>query len=197
MKPNRITWALAGLGLLVAGCGAAPANTVPSLSGASVHAAATGNQTQGLRAAAQCIRDHGVPAYQDPVVAPDGSVYTDQRSLDEASKGNRNYFDPIRAACRSLFAAVNFNPSTEARATPALVQAGVRAAECMRAHGLPQFRDPTASSTFTPGHGFGLTMDELPPGGKANGIVLQASQACRALIDAEINASTLSSLSHG
>ena len=191
-------WAIAGLslGLLVAGCGTAPATTVPSLSGASVHAA-TGNQTQALHAAAQCIRDHGVPAYQDPVVAPDGSVYTDQRSLDDASKGDRAYFDPIQAACRSLFAAANFNPSTEARATPALVQAGVRAAQCMRAHGLPHVRDPTASSTFTPGHGFGLTMDELPPGGKANGIMQQASQACRALIDAEINASTLSSLSHG
>jgi hypothetical protein len=193
----RITWALVGMGLLVVGCGTTPASTVPSLSGASVQAAASGNQTQALHAAAQCIRDHGVPKYQDPVVAPDGSVYTDQRSLEDASTGNRNFFDPIRAACRSLFTAANFNPSTEARATPALVQAGVRAAECMRAHGLPNFRDPTASSTFTPGHGFGMTMDELPPGGKANGIVQQASRTCRALIDAELNASNLSSLSHG
>ncbi len=190
-------WPLIGLGLLAAGCGTTPTSAVPSVNGATAQVASAGGQAQALHAAAQCIRDHGVPAYPDPVVAPDGSVYTDQRSLQNAAGDNRNFLDPIRAACQSLFAAANFNPANEPKATPALVRAGVKAAECMRAHGLPHFRDPTASSTFTPGHGFGLTMDELPPGGKTNAVVQQASQACRALIDAELTASSLASLSHG
>jgi hypothetical protein len=198
MTRNRI---LVVSGLLaagvVAGCSASPSAAVPSLAGATAAATNHGSQAQALHAAAQCIRDHGVPAYPDPVIAPDGSVYTDQRSLQDASKNSGTFFDPIQAACRSVFAAANFNPGTEAKATPALVQAGVRAARCMRAHGLPNYRDPTASTPFTPGHGFGLTIDQLPAGGKTNAIVQRAQRACAAQITAELNASKLSSLSHG
>lgn len=196
MKRNRIVWPVVGLGLLVAGCSASPSAGVPSLGGSTAHVA-SGSQAQALHAAAQCIRDHGVPKYQDPVVAPDGSVYTDQRSLQDASGDDRNFFDHIRTACASLFQAANFNPATEPKATPAMVAAGVQAAQCMRAHGMPHFRDPTANSQFTPGHGFGLTADEIPAGGKADPTFQRAATACRALLDAEINASTLSSLSHG
>lgn len=180
-----------------AGCAAAPSASVPTLPGATANLAAGGNRTQALHAAAQCIRDHGVPAYQDPVVAPNGDVYTDQRSLQSAGGNNRDFVDRIRTACQTLFTQADFNPNNEPKATPALVQAGVQAAQCMRAHGLPLMRDPTASTVFTPGHGFGLTQDEVPPGGKASGVMQQAMQVCRAKIDAEINASTLSSLSHG
>ncbi|HEY4023826.1 MAG TPA: hypothetical protein VGM75_34440 [Pseudonocardiaceae bacterium] len=198
MNRNKIVWPLAMVGLLVAGCGAAaPSDGVPSLGGTSTQAAGGGDQAHALHAAAQCIRDHGVPKYQDPVVAPDGSVYTDQRSLEDASGDNRNFFDTIRTACQSQFLAANFNPSTEPKATPTMVAAGVRAAECMRAHGMTHFSDPTANSTFTPGHGFGISAGEIPAGGKADPTFQRAASACRALIDAEINASTLSSLSHG
>jgi hypothetical protein len=196
MTRNRILVAGLLAAGIVAGCAATPATGVPSLAGATA-SASHGTNAQALHAAAQCIRDHGVPAYPDPVIAPDGSVYTDQRSLQDASKNSRTFFDPIRAACRSLFAAANFNPDNEPKATPALVQAGVRAAQCMRAHGLPNYRDPTASTPFTPGHGFGLTPDQLPAGGKASGLVQQAVRACAAQITAELDASKLTNLSHG
>src|SRR5450759_4527341 len=45
------------------------------------------------------------------------------------------------------------NPGNEPPAPPQLVQAGVRAAECQRAHGLPDVHDPTANTPYTPGHG--------------------------------------------
>lgn len=185
------------VGLLVAGCSTAPSATVPSLGGASAAVVNHGSQAAALHAAAQCIRDHGVPAYQDPVIAPDGSVYTDQRSLQDAGNGDRQFMDRIRNACQSLFTAADFNPATEPRATPSLIQAGVVAAQCMRAHGLVNYRDPTANSVFTPGHGFGLSADEMPAGGKASGVFQQAVQACRHQIDAEIQASSLQSLGHG
>lgn len=199
MTRDKLLVGVACAGLLVAGCSAAPTSGVPSLNGggSSASVAAHGSQAQALHAAAQCIRDHGVRNYQDPVVAPDGSVYTDQRSLQEASRDNRAFFDPIRTACASLFQAADFNPMSEPRATPALVQAGVRAAQCMRAHNLPNYRDPTAGSAFVPGHGFSLSADELPAGGKTNAVVQQAAQACRSQLDAELRASSLASLSHG
>ena len=182
---------------LVTGCGGAAGSSVPSLSGATTTAASSAGRAQALHAAAQCIRQHGIPSYQDPVVAPDGSVYTDQRSVQDAAGDDRAYLDRLRSACQAQFQAADFNPADEPRATPELVAAGVAAARCMRAHGLPNMQDPTASTTFTPGHGFGLTASEVPPGGKTNPVFQQAGDACRAEIDAEINASSLSSLSHG
>jgi len=74
------------------------------------------------------------------------------------------------------------------------VQAGVRAAECLRAHGLPNIQDPSARSPYTPGHGFGMTRSEMPAGGKASPVWQHARQACDAQVTAEIQASTLASL---
>lgn len=64
----------------------------------------------------------------------------------------------------------------------------------MRAHGLPNDHDPTAQSPYTPGHGFGMTADEVPSGGKASPVYQTAAHACRSLLDDEIRASTLASL---
>jgi len=64
----------------------------------------------------------------------------------------------------------------------------------MRAHGLPNVQDPTAQTNYTPGHGFGLSGNEVPAGGKANPVYQAAAHACRSLLDAEIRASTLASL---
>lgn len=184
---------------LLAGCSAGPSAQVPSLASAAQPAGQGGARPQpaALHAAAQCIRDHGVPGYQDPVVDPNGNVYSDLRSLQVYARGGQTAVDRLMAACGALVRQANFNPASEPRATPALVQAGVRAAECLRAHGLPNYRDPTPATDFVPGHGFQLSGDELPPGGKTNGTVQQALQACRTVLDQEDAASSLASLSHG
>jgi hypothetical protein len=212
--------------LPVAGCGgsgAAPP-TVPSLSqgpassqgasgglGGSGRQGASGRQggsgskientgggsgparVSALHAAAECIREHGVPAYTDPVLTPSGSVYTDARSLQDAGQA---VLDAVQHACGTLIATANFNPQLEPPAPPQLVQAGVRAAQCLRAHGLQNLSDPSARSPYTPGHGFGMTRSEMPAGGKASPVWQNARQACVALVTAEIQASTLPSLSN-
>jgi len=187
-----------GAAVLLAGCGSAGAGTpaVPSLtqSAAAVHAtgAAGGSRAAALHAAAQCLRQHGIPSYQDPVLTPGGQVYTDSRSIEDAP---RQVLATAHRACRTLLAAANLVPDSEAPAPPQLVQAGVRSAECMRAHGMPDVQDPTAQSPYTPGHGFGYTDSEMPAGGKASPVFQAAAHACRSLLDAEIRASTLGSLS--
>jgi hypothetical protein len=187
--------------VLLAGCGgsgagSAGAGSVPSLSqsaaaGQGGGGAADGHRAAELHAAAQCIRQHGIPNYQDPVLTPSGQVYTDQRSIQDAPESVLN---AARQACGTLAARADLNPLNEPPAPPQLVQAGVRSAECMRAHGLPNVQDPTAQSPYTPGHGFGYTASEVPPGGKLNPAFQHAAQACRSLLDAEIQASTLASL---
>jgi len=183
---------LAALGLLGAGCSssASPAS-VPSLSGDSGSHGAGGSRAAELRAAAQCIRQHGIPGYAEPVLTPGGAVYSDARSIQDASQ---SVLGAVRAACASVLARAQLNPLNEPPAPPQLVQAGVRSAACMRAHGLPDDADPTASSSYTPGHGFGLSSSEVPPGGKLSHGFQEAARACQRQIAAEIRASTLPSL---
>jgi len=144
-----------------------------------------------LHDAAQCIRAHGIPGYADPVLTPSGATYSDRRPFENASDAARA---AVSQACGTLMAQASLNPDYEPPAPPALVQAGVRAAQCLRAHSLPNMRDPSAQTPYTPGHGFGLTADQMPAGGKLDPVWQHAAQACHVQIDAEITASTLASL---
>jgi hypothetical protein len=204
----------------VGACGSSPSSsaTVPTAASGATSASAAGSATgaasasakgaanqqveippgrstpEAVAAAVRCIRDHGIPGYQDPVITPGGAVFTDERSFQDAPETT---VSAVVESCRALLARAHLNPYSEPPAPSALVQAGVKAAQCARAHGLPNMHDPNAQSPYTPGHGFGLTADEISgskdsPGFKA----FQA--ACRAAVDAEIKASTLASLGgHG
>ena len=203
MNRNRISGyaavALAAAATVtVAGCGGSGAASpaVPSLSQSAHGAAAQGGgsaRAGALHAAAVCIRQHGIPGYADPVLTPSGQVYSDSRSIQDASQA---VAAAVQQACGRLLAAADLSPEDEPPAPPQLVQAGVRSAECMRAHGMPHVQDPTSRSPYTPGHGFGLTASEVPPGGKLSPVWQHAARACSAQITAEIQASTLASLSN-
>jgi hypothetical protein len=186
--------------LLLAGC-ASSGPAVPSLGGRTNQpAGATGAaRAAALHAAAQCIREHGIPTYQDPVLTSDGHVYTDERSIQDADRDNRDAptLQAVQRACHDLIAAAGFAPDDEAPAPPRLVAAGVKAAQCVRANGLPNYRDPTSATPFVPGHGFSITGDQMPAGGKADPLAQQAFRACRALLDDEIRESSLGNLAHG
>ena len=200
---RNATYAIAALAgtLLLAGCaGQGPASpVVPTAAQGGGTAAGQGTAGGGtgssraaaLHAAAQCIRQHGVPSYQDPVLASGGRVYSDSRSIEDAPDATIN---AIQQACGALVAQASLSWRDQPPAPPQLVQAGVRAAACMRAHGLPNVHDPTARSPYTPGHGFGMTAGEVPAGGKASPVYQAAAHACRSLLDDEIRASTLASL---
>ena len=185
--------ALAGA-LLLAGCadsGPAPpaVPTVPQGGAVSSQASqvTASGRAAALHAAAQCIRQHGIPSYSDPVLASGGRVFSDLRSIEDAPDTT---ISAIQQACGTLAARAGLSPQDEPPAPPQLV----RAAQCMRAHGLPDVHDPTAQSPYTPGHGFGMTANEVPSGGKASPVYQTAAHACRSLLDGEIRASTLASL---
>ncbi len=198
MKVIVTAVAVCSLVVLLAGCTSGPSSDVPHLGGGSTNAAGSGAaQPEKLHAAADCIRSHGVPDYQDPAVDASGHVYTDSRSLQNVSDTQSR---AIEQACSSLIAAAGFSPTDEPPAPPALVAAGVKAAQCLRANGLPNYRDPKSSTPFTPGHGFGLSADEIPNNGalgKQDPALQRAFKACRKQLDAEVLASSLSALAHG
>ena len=204
----RITAAAMAPVLILAACSSTHSGSgVPSIGAGATraHGGYSTTRVAQLHAAAQCIRSHGVPSYQDPVLTAEGQVYTDSRSIqDLGAKSSRAQQDAminaIRQACGALTTAAGFQPDDEAPAPPALVQAGVRSAQCLRANGLPNMRDPNSASPFTPGHGFGLSADELPNNGalgKQDPAVQRAITACRSVLDDEVRASELSALAHG
>jgi hypothetical protein len=187
-----------------AGSGAAPVDAGKSSSMPRPQVGYSATRVQQLHGAAQCIRAHGVASYQDPVLTADGHVYSDARSVQDAtakmSAGQADAFvAQLRQACGALFTAAGMQPDAESPAPPQLVRAGVRSAQCLRAHGLPDMRDPDSQTAFTPGHGFGMSADELPNNGalgKQDPTVQRAFTACRSVLDAEIRASSLERLSH-
>ncbi|WP_406045687.1 hypothetical protein OG799_15125 [Micromonospora sp. NBC_00898] len=149
-----------------------------------------------LHNAAECIRQHGAPRYQDPVLTADGRVYTDEFAV--FSSLNETQLDALETACGELIRAAEFAPGDQAPPPPKLVQAGVKSAECFRAHGLPDYKDPTVNSHFIPGKGFGLDASGIPGAGqgdaKQNPTVRDAITACRSVLDEEARLSSLGSL---
>jgi hypothetical protein len=180
MLTLRLFGALLAVAAL-AGCSDPPAS--PS---------ADGDRTAALHTAAECLRQHGISNFADPVLGANGQVFTDSRALEKSPKGAT---ETAMTACRAELGAASWQPDQQPPAPAALVAAGVKSAQCLRAHGLPNVKDPTANSTYTPGHGFGLRADEVPPGvDKGSPVMRQALEACRPILDAENAASSLDQL---
>ena len=132
---------------------------------------ARASETQILHAAAQCIRDHGVSDFPDPVIAADGSVQYDKQLLNSLPDSVSH---PIQAACQVQINAAQQYVDPQGQGsqppTPQELAAEKRFAQCLRQHGYPNFPDPSPSGGFqsTPGG------PPLPAKGSP------AFQACRA-----------------
>jgi hypothetical protein len=90
-----------------------------------------------------CMRSHGVPNFPDP--SPSGQVPgAGNSAINEQSPG----FQSAASACAQLQpgAGVPHPAITEAELNGML-----RNAQCIRAHGVPNFPDPTITPTNTPG----------------------------------------------
>jgi hypothetical protein len=209
MKRYRMAVAVS-VGLISLGTAGAcsdepPSPTVPRLSGTGGASTGTGdtenpNAVGGdssaerrakLHAAAQCIREHGAPRYQDPLLTADGYVYTDDVALRDIEQPQMTAID---AACHDLITAAKFSMKDQGPPPPKVIAAGVKSAQCLRAHGLPDYKDPTVDSRFSPGKGFGLDAQSLPAAGKRDPGVQRALQACRRLLDEESALSSLGKL---
>ena len=117
--------------LAAAACGGSPSS---SGSGGSPN---TGGSERSSSAVAysRCVRSHGVPDFPDP--GSNGQIPNDaKRALREVS-------DSVAKA--ATYACRNLNPAGQG--SPTLTAQGqqdyLRAAACMRSHGLANFPDPT------------------------------------------------------
>ena len=149
---------------LIAGCGGssprANSSSASSSSGTVVHTAASTTAAasttskpsthpptkRGMLAFAKCMRAHGVPNFPDPkplrqVLTPPVAQAVPAPSGGFTANPNSPAYQTASNDCRSL---ADATPVTQAVANQ--VMAGqLKFAVCMRAHGVPNYPDPSSS----------------------------------------------------
>ena len=103
---------------------------------------------------AQCIRNHGVPNFPDPVQTPSGGYGYRTAGIDPNSAA----FQGALQACKALPSPWN---STGQELSPAQQQAWLNWARCIRAHGASDFPDPTFSGSEVHDAGVGSNSPQL------------------------------------
>jgi hypothetical protein len=136
------------LGIAVAGCGgdsSTPGVATGSTTTTAVGPPAVGStEATGLLAYASCMRSQGVPGFPDPTSSggiPKNAVVSAFQAVSRSRAG------AAQNACRHLLAA---GGSLSGKAVQTITaqerQDYLEAAACMRAHGFPDFPDPTFES---------------------------------------------------
>lgn len=132
-RAGAVTALLAGTAVLAAACGG-------SSNGADTFIG--GTYTQAL-AYAKCMRSHGVPSFP----APDGQGNFNGAQIDSITQHNPKERDAF-GACSSLLP--NEGTGLSVTQLQAMQQQNLRnavkAAHCMRAHGIVNFPDPAGST---------------------------------------------------
>jgi hypothetical protein len=148
---------LGGLVAVAAACSGARSTPQVASAAGALHGTATSapaGATQLVHRAAQCVRDHGVPNFPDPVFDAHGRLQIDDQLLKTLPSA---VVQSIQQACQTqINAAQAAANAQQPPATPAELEQATRFAQCMRQHGWPNFPDPDAHGGFdtsTPGAG--------------------------------------------
>lgn len=136
---------VAAIGVL-AGCGSSgspPVAGIPATTAAGTHAAAAQPsqdqlQQDALRYA-QCMRAHGVPNFPDPRAG--GGFEFKAGTIDRSSPA----FRAAQAKCQSLMPAGPATAGSTTHPSAEWLAKMVKAAQCMRRHGIAGFPDPTTT----------------------------------------------------
>jgi hypothetical protein len=149
--------ALVAVGVFLPGCGGgsptsgvahlgsstqATSSTAAASSRGSGSSASPGSQAVAYSA---CVRAHGVPNFPDPKVSTHGNEVRVAIGINPAISGNPN-FKSAQQACRKLLP--NGGPGGgegNHQITPQEQSQYLKAAACIRSHGVPNLPDPTFS----------------------------------------------------
>jgi hypothetical protein len=176
--------ALAGLCVLLAACGGgAPSagvahigstTTTAAVAGTAVSPASPGDVNAQLDRFVSCMRAHGVPNFPGLVTEPNGGAAPVRpANIDK----NSPYVQAARRDCQSVLPS---GPPPGPAITPKDQADYIKAAACMRSHGIPNFPDPTFSGNsvrFIAPPGMNATIVNSPQ-------FLRAREICEMLIPA-------------
>jgi len=123
--------AVACFSVLAAGCGGAGTPRVASVASSTQ----TATEPQSITAYSSCMRSHGVPTFPDP----NDSGEIQKGPVVAAREVDPSRFDAAAKACGNL---VPQGPGGSVQISRADRVDYLKAAACMRAHGIPGFPDP-------------------------------------------------------
>jgi hypothetical protein len=178
------------IGVLAAGCGGgsptggvahlgSSTQATSSTAGGSTAGPGSGESSPGSQAVAYagCMRSHGVANFPDPQISHNGNEVSVKIAVPAGAVKGSPGLQTAQQACRKLLP--GGGPGRQPAVSPAEQTQYLKAAACIRAHGLPSFPDPTFS-------GGGVHIDhqglnESSPAFKA------AVHACESLIPGGIH----------
>jgi hypothetical protein len=184
-----LTAALAALSVLVAGCGGnSPSGGVASIGShsstthSSVTSSGGGESSPGSQAVAYaaCMRSHGVSNFPDPKVSTNGNEVRVAIAVNPSITGNP-HFKSAQQACRKQMPGGGPGEGSNHQISPKEQSQYLKAAACVRSHGVPNFPDPTFSGGGVHIQHQGL--NESSPAFKA------AVHACESLIPGGVHGS--------
>lgn len=154
--------ALLVLVLVAAGCGGG--GKAPSVAGGGVtttsrttaqSSSKPADVDTALLAYAKCMRANGVPAFPDPS-SEGGFTFRAGGGVDPGSPA----FRAAQQKCAKLMPLGGLSPGTTTHPTSQWLAQMIKAAQCMRAHGVPNFPDPTTTvPQLDPAAGGGIISD--------------------------------------
>jgi hypothetical protein len=151
---------LAGLGLLAAACNSGPAS--PGVAGAGLSATSStdpssrgsGKSADTALAFSECMRSHGITNFPDP--SSGGGISISSGSGIDLSSPQ---FQVAQNACQHLLSINQGTPAQQAQRRSQML----KFSQCMRAHGISDFPDPTASGMLALRGGPGSDLDPNNP----------------------------------
>ncbi len=194
MKAIRLIAGLTAFALLAAGCaGAAKSPTVAHLGSSATSSASSSASSSGSTTApsgggsagsaspdsqavayAACMRAHGVPSFPDPQVSGSGGEVRVAVRVTPAITGNPQ-FKSAQQACSKLLPGGGPGESANHQISPGEQSEYLKAAACIRSHGIPSFPDPTFS-------GGGVHVPQTAGVNLHSPKVHAAEEACQSLI---------------
>jgi hypothetical protein len=163
LRPAALAAALA-IAPVVTGCGGGSSK-------ATAAASSSQSRYRQMVSFSECMRTHGVPHFPDPVQNTSGGLGLQLRAgAGSGINPDSPAFQSAQQACKKLLP----NGGKPRQLTAGDKQQFLKFAACMRAHGVPNFPDPT----FTGG---GVRIQIRSPGVSPSSPAFKASQqSCRA-----------------
>src|ERR1700733_3554636 len=144
-----------------------------SASAGSSHSGSASPDSEAVAYSA-CVRAHGVPNFPDPKVSTNGNEVKVAIGINPSISSNP-HFKSAQEACRKLLP--NGGPGGESnhQISPQEQSEYLKAAACIRLHGIPKFPDPTFS-------GGGVHVPKVAGVNLHSAQARAAEEACQSLI---------------
>jgi hypothetical protein len=142
-----------------------------------------GESSPGSQAVAYaaCMRSHGVANFPDPKVSTNGNEVKVAIGVNPSITGNPQ-FESAQQACGKLLGDGGPGSGPNHQITPQEQSQYLKAAACIRSHGIPNFPDPTFS-----GGGVHIAHQGL---NESSPVFKAAVQACESLIPGGVHGSS-------